>query len=133
MSNLNPQITFQLNLTPDLIGLLHPDRSQTDQDVAVSQMQFRTALIDSYIPGLRNCENVEFKSATTFVVSGEKAHYILRTYAVPRLNQPPIVSVVGWAYSDGTTLPVGTVKTVNKGNYPVGTVTIQNAQPVVNP
>jgi hypothetical protein len=131
MANLNPAITFQLNLTPDLITLLHPDKYQNNQDLGQAQAAYRTALINSWFPGLMNGENIEQKSAYTFTAYGSKAHYILQTYAVARPSQPPVVSVIAWEYSDGTSIPVGTSVPVNDGQFTVGNVVVQAAQPVV--
>lgn len=95
MSNpKNPIITFRVNLTPDLIGLLHPARHQTDQDIAIGQMAQFTKLINTYIPGLQCGENVEIKHDGTIVAYGEKAYYLKSIYATDRLNQKAILTVV---------------------------------------
>jgi hypothetical protein len=131
MSTLNPAITFQINLIPDAIGLLAPDRYQTDQGVAQAAVAFRPALINSWFPGLMGGENIEQKTANTFVAYGEKAHYILKTYCVPQNGQPAPMSVVAWNYSDGTSKAVGTSVPIYNGSVEVGTVTVQTAAPVV--
>jgi hypothetical protein len=95
MSNpKNPIITFQVNLTPDLIGLLHPARYQSDQDLAVNQMNQFTNLINTYIPGLLTGENVEIKHNGQIVAYGQRAKYLKDIYATDRPNQKAILTVV---------------------------------------
>jgi hypothetical protein len=142
MANLNPAITFQVNIPADMIGSLSPDRYQTNQDIAQSSIAFRTALINTWFPGLMNGENVELKSGFTFTAYGEKAHYILKTYCLPRniqaptygnveTNNGPTLSVVAWEYSDGSSNPVGTSIPVFNGQYQVGSVTVEQQAPIV--
>lgn len=90
----SPIITFQINLTPNLISLLHPARSQTNQDQAVLDMNQFTNLINTYIPGLLAGENIEQKNGYQFTAYGQKAKYILDTYATDRPGQPAILTVI---------------------------------------
>ena len=99
MAYLNPTITFKVNLTPDLISILHPDRHQSDQDIAQAQAAHRASLRNTYIPGVLRGENIEMKHDGTFTVSGMKAKYILDTYATDRPGQPAILTVVSTTYS----------------------------------
>lgn len=78
---------------------LHPDRCQTDQDRAISDIAQHRKLIDAYLPGLLRGENVEIHNDGTFSVSGMKAKYILDTYATDRPGQPAMLTVVSTTYS----------------------------------
>lgn len=91
-TNLTTNITvFKFVAAPDTIGLLHPDRYQTNQDTAVSQITQHNSLINSYIPGLTAGENRELKENGTFQVAGLKAYYYKQLY----VNVPnPILAVV---------------------------------------
>lgn len=90
----NPIITFKVNLAVDLISYVHPDRYQTDQDLAQTQAAHRASLRNTYIPGLLRGQNIEMKHDDTFVAYGEKAKYILDTYATDRPGQPAVLNVV---------------------------------------
>lgn len=95
----HPIITFQVNLTPDLINLLHPSRHQTDQDRAQAEMNQFTNLINTYIPGLLCGENIEMRHGGQFTAYGMKAQYIKDTYAVDRPGQKAILSVVNETFA----------------------------------
>ncbi len=89
-----PIITFKVALQPDLISQLHPDRHQTDQDIAQAQAAHRASLRNTYIPGLLRGENIEMKHDGTFTLYGMKAAYVKETYATNRPGQPAILVVV---------------------------------------
>ena len=90
----NPIITFRVNLAVDLNSYVHPDRFQSDQDIAQAQAAHRASLRDTFIPGLLAGENIMMNNDGTFTAYGMKAKYLLDTYATDRLNQPAILTVV---------------------------------------
>ena len=82
MSNpKHPIITFQVTDAPDLIHYLHPDRHQTDQDLAQTQAAQHANLRTTYIPGFLAGENIVKNLNGTFTAYGMKAKYIKDTYA----------------------------------------------------
>lgn len=73
---------------------MHPDRHQTDQNVAQEQSAHRSTLRNTYIPGALSGENIEMKHDGTFVAYGMKAKYIKDLYATDRPGQKAILTVV---------------------------------------
>jgi hypothetical protein len=72
----HPIITFAVNVPSDKITLLHPDRHQTDQDLAVTQAAQHDNLKSVWLPGLTTAENIKLKQSGQFTAYGLRAHYL---------------------------------------------------------
>jgi hypothetical protein len=86
----HPIITFAVNVPADKITLLHPDRHQTDQDLAVTQAATHDALKSVWLPGLTTAENVKLKQDGQFTAYGMRANY-LKTELVTKLGYLTII------------------------------------------
>lgn len=80
MATLHPTITFRVKVNADLVHYLHPDRHQTDQDLAITQSAQHDVQRLTWLPGFLNCENIRFKNGDTFTVNGQKAIYLKDNY-----------------------------------------------------
>jgi hypothetical protein len=72
----HPIITFAVNLPADKITILHPDRHQTDQDLAITQAAEHDSLKSAWLPGLTAAENVKLKQDGQFTAYGLRANYL---------------------------------------------------------
>lgn len=80
MASLYPAITFRLNLKADLIDYLHPDRYQSDQDLAIQMAPQHDAQHCSWLPGFLRGENIEQIDQYTFTAYGQKALYLKNNF-----------------------------------------------------
>lgn len=91
MSYPNPAITFQVNLEPDLIGLLHPDRHQTNQDTAQAAADDRKNHFSTWLPTHLQCSNIVVKDDGTFTAYGQEA---LRLATLHTTGTRPLLTVL---------------------------------------
>jgi len=87
-----PTITFQVNLevpkTEDIgansnvreVTMLHPDRYDTDQDRAVTNISNHSSEKITWLSGLLAGSNINLKNGDTFTLSGSKAEYVRKMY-----------------------------------------------------
>ena len=92
MSNpTHPIITFTINIPSDKIGILQPARYQTDQDLAVCQMNQFDNLLVTWLPNIIR-ENMEQANGYTFTAYGQNATYLKQNYTSGDTNFLTIVS-----------------------------------------
>lgn len=94
MANPTPAISFLVNMSlpkTEIIGpstnekttgMLHPDRHQTDQDQAVTDIDNRKNYNSTYFPTLTIFPNRILKHGDEFVEYGQKAVYLRDMYGV---------------------------------------------------
>jgi hypothetical protein len=87
----SPIITFSVNLTPDLVTVLHPARSASNQDTGIAAAAQFANTRSTFLPGLTAGENRELAHSGRFTSYGMRAKYIKDTYAT---GASAILSVV---------------------------------------
>jgi len=99
-----PIITFTVNLTRPMsekvnpvtnsnstTAVLHPDRFQSDQDVAIASAAQHDALKSTWLPGFLAGENIVQNNDGSITAYGMKAVYLKDTYAT---GDNPVLTVV---------------------------------------